>query len=52
MKYPEVRNGMVSTENQVISIIIRISAGKPTRTPGHKKVCQVKGGGKKKKIPK
>ena len=37
MKYPKVGNGIVSTENQAITIITEISAGKPTKTPGHRR---------------
>ena len=52
MKYPEVRNGEIITKNKITTVIITISAGKPTKTPGLKMVSQVRGGNKKKKIPK
>ena len=45
-----VRNGIIITENQIMTIIIEISAGKPTKTPGHKIIGQVRGGNKKRKI--
>ena len=45
-----VRNGKIITENQIITIIIEISAGKSTKTPGHSKIGQVRGGNKKRKI--
>ena len=52
MKYPEVRNGEIITENQITITITEISAVKPIKTPGCRTVSQVRSGNKKKKIPK
>ena len=43
---------IIITKNKITSVIITISAGKPTKTPELKKVSQVRGGNKKKKIQK
>ena len=52
MRCSEVRNGEIITTNQITTIILAISAGKPTNTPGLKIVSQVRRGNKKKKFPK
>ena len=49
-EYPVVGNGVIITENPIMTIIIDISAGKTTKTPGHKIIGQVRGGNKKREI--
>ena len=45
-----VRNGVIITENTIMTIIIKISAGKSTKSPEDKIVGHIRSGNKKKKI--